>query len=84
MALEPKMCNKYTDKFNVTKEYFFDLELETLILSAEGHILKSFETGEECREAFEYIQEQYYKAMELNVDKLGIDFSNFKIERGNK
>lgn len=83
-SLTDKVFEKYKKKFNVEKEYFFDLDLETLILSAEGHILKSFETGEECREAFDYIQEQYHKALELNIDKLVIDFSNFKIERGNK
>ena len=80
MALEPKMCNKYTDKFNVTKEYFFDLELETLILSGEGHIIKSFNSSDECKKAYDDIMKRYFNALNNGENYILVDFTK---ERGN-
>lgn len=73
-SLNEKICQKYSDKFNVTKEYFFDLDLETLILNGEGHILKSFENGTECLKKFNAIMEEYYKALSENKKYIEIEF----------
>lgn len=83
-ALTDKVYEKYKKKFNVEKDYFFDLDLETLILSAEGHILKSFETGEECRKAFETVQDMYFEALQKGKNYIFIKFVESGIERGNK
>lgn len=75
MALDEKMFEKYKEKFNVEKEYFFDLDLETLIVSIEGYTLKRFDTNEECKRVFNYLMEGYDRAIINNVDKIFIDFS---------
>lgn len=72
-SLTDKVFEKYKKKFNVEKEYFFDLDLETLILSGEGHILKSFNTSEECKKAFNKIMEEYFKALDTGINCLVID-----------
>lgn len=74
MSLDEKMFNKYADKFNVTKEYFFDLDLETLILTVEGHIIKSFENSVECLKYFDEIMEEYFNALENKEKYIIIDF----------
>lgn len=74
MSLDEKIYNKYMEKFDVNKDYFFDLDLETLILSSEGHILKSFETSEECFGVFRKIMEEYYNAVENGKSFIVIDF----------
>lgn len=82
MMLDEKMYNKYMDKFNINKEYFFDLDLETLILSGEGHILKTFETSEECKKVYEKIMVDYFYGIENNAKIFIVDFE--KLERGNE
>ena len=72
-SLTDKVYEKYKNKFNVEKEYFFDLDLETLILTAEGHIIKSFKTGKECREYYNEVMETYFEALDTGIDKLIID-----------
>ena len=64
------------EKFDVNKDYFFDLDLETLILSSEGHILKSFETSEECSNVFKKVMDEYYKALENGKSFIRIDFND--------
>lgn len=68
ISFDEKLFNKYADKFNVTKEYFFDLDLETLILTSEGHVIKSFDKSDECLKFFDEIMEDYFNAIE-NKDK---------------
>ena len=68
ISLDEKLFNKYADKFNVTKEYFFDLDLDTLILTGEGHIIKSFKTGKDYQKYFDEIMDEYFNAIE-NKDK---------------
>lgn len=82
MTFDEKMFNKYKEKFNVEKEYFFDLDLETLILSAEGHVLKSFETSKECNKVYQKIMNDYFEAYRNGKNSIEIDFEN--IERGNE
>lgn len=75
IALDEKMCKKYMDKFNVSKDYFFDLDLETLILTGEGHIIKSFDSSKECREAFNDLMEYYANAVENKDKNIIVDFT---------
>ncbi len=67
-ALEEKMFEKYKNKFGVEKEYFFDLDLERLILTAEGHVIKEYATSEECSKVFDELMQDYFAAIE-NKDK---------------
>lgn len=76
-----KMFKKYKDKFGVEKEYFFDLDLETLILSAEGHIIKSFNNSSECLKKYNEVMEDYFNAYEDGKTSIKIDF---EMERGNE
>ena len=73
-SLTDKVYNKYKKKFNVEKEYFFDLDLETLILSGEGHILKSFETSEQCKKVYDNIIEQYMEAYKQGKTSIEVIF----------
>lgn len=73
-SLTDKVYNKYKKKFNVEKEYFFDLDLETLILSGEGHILKSFETSEQCKKIYDNIIEQYMEAYKQGKTSIEVIF----------
>jgi len=75
ISLDEKMCNKYLDKFNITKEYFFDLDLETLILSGEGHIIKTFDNSKECLETFNGIIEEYENAIDNKDKYIIVDFT---------
>ena len=79
ISLDEKMCNKYLEKFNITKEYFFDLDLETLILSGEGHIIKSFDNSKDCLKEFNEIMELYKNAVESNEKYITIDFATSQI-----
>lgn len=74
-SLNDKLFKKYHDEFGVDKEYFFDLDLETLILSGEGHIIKTFNSSKECLETFNDIIEEYENAI-YNKDKyIIVDFT---------
>ena len=80
-TLTDKVYEKYKKKFNVEKEYFFDLDLETLILSGEGHVLKSFETSEDCRDEYNRIMYRYFEAIKHDEKIYILDFE--EMERGN-
>ena len=80
MSLDDKMFSKYNEIFNVDKEYFFDLDLETLILSGEGHIIKSFETSKECKKMYEDIMEEYFNAVENKDKYIIVDMTEERIE----
>lgn len=80
-TLTDKVYEKYKKKFNVEKEYFFDLDLETLILSGEGHVLKSFETSEDCKFEYNRIMNEYFEALKNNETIFILDFE--RMERGN-
>lgn len=73
-SLDEKTLNKYIDKFEVNKEYFFDLDLETLILSGDGFTLKSFKTGKECKEYYNEIMKNFNESIRENIN-IYIDFS---------
>lgn len=75
MALDDKMYNKYKTKFNVKKEYFFDLDLDTLILAIEGYTLKSFNTSEECKIYFDKLMDKYFNEAKKGKTYIEIDFS---------
>ncbi len=78
-ALTDKVYDKYKKEFNVDREYFFDLDLETLIVTLEGHVIKSFDNGAECEKTFEEIKEAYETALREKCN-LKLDFENMKIE----
>ena len=54
---------------------FFDLDLETLILTCEGHIIKSFDTSEECKKVYDEIMEDYFNAVENKEKYIIVDFN---------
>lgn len=78
ISLTDKLFEKYKNKFGVEKDYFFDLDLETLILNCEGHILKNFESSAECKKVYDDIMEDYFNAIE-NKDKFIIVDFNKKV-----
>ena len=87
MTLKDDMFKKYVDKFGIDKEYIFDLDLETLILSDDGHILKSFETSEECNKVYRNIMKEYEEALESGKSFIKVDFNDltkYMKERGNE
>lgn len=59
---------RYCDKFNVKKEDFFDTNTARLILGDNGVILKTFETAEECKKAFELCMKGYLDNKDLLID----------------
>lgn len=64
---------RYCDKFNVKKEDFFDTNTARLILGDGGVVLKTFDTAEECKKAFEDIMKRYLSDKEKEEDTL-VDF----------
>lgn len=74
-SLNDKLFKKYHDKFGIDKDYIFDLDLETLILTGEGHIIKSFGTSKECLEVFNGIMEEYENAIENKDKYIIVDFT---------
>lgn len=75
ISLNDKLFEKYKNKFGIDKEYFFDLDLETLILSGEGHIIKTFDSSEECKKAYDEIMEDYFNAIENKEKYIIVDFN---------
>lgn len=75
ISFDEKLFNKYANKFNVTKEYFFDLDLETLILTSEGHVIKSFDSSNECLKYFNEIMEDYFNAIDNKEKYIIIDLT---------
>ncbi|MBQ7030821.1 MAG: helix-turn-helix transcriptional regulator [Bacilli bacterium] len=73
-ALTEKIFEKYSKKFDVKKEYFFETDLETLLLTAEGHVIKNFKSGAECLNEFNKLKEQYFECLN-NKTKLIIDYT---------
>lgn len=59
---------RYCEKFNVKKEDFFDTNTARLILGDNGVILKTFETAEECKKAFELCMKGYLDNKDLLID----------------
>lgn len=59
---------RYCDKFNVKKEDFFDTNTARLILGDNGVILKTFDTAEECKKAFELCMKGYLDNKDLLID----------------
>lgn len=78
-ALTDKVYEKYKKEFGVDREYFFDLDLETLLVTLEGHVIKTFETSEECLKTFKEIQEAYNNALKEKCN-LKLDFETMTFE----
>lgn len=67
-GMTEEIMKKYCDKFNVEKEYFFDTNTARLILGDNGVILKTFDTAEHCKEAFNKIMLDYIANRDLFID----------------
>lgn len=72
-GMTEEIMAKYCEKFNVKKEDFFDTNTARLILGDGGVVLKTFETAEECKEAFEDIMKRYLSNKRKGEDAL-VDF----------
>lgn len=72
-GMTEEIMKKYCDKFNVEKEYFFDTNTARLILGDNGVILKTFDTAEECKKAFERTMAEYLDLKKQNIE-LVVDF----------
>lgn len=64
---------RYCEKFNVKKEDFFDINTARLILGDNGVILKTFDTAEECKKAFDRIMAEYLGFKKQNIEYF-VDF----------
>jgi len=77
-SLDSKMLDKYIEKFKITKEYLFDLDLECLILSIQGNVLANFETSDECKQVYNLIKKEYLDALKENKKYILVDFNSGK------
>lgn len=77
-SLDSKMLDKYIEKFKITKEYLFDLDLECLILSIQGNVLANFETSDECKQVYNLIKKEYLDALKENKNYILVDFNSGK------
>ena len=59
---------RYMEKFGVEKEYFFDTNTARLILGDGGVVLKTFETAEDCKRAFDLLLEGYMNNKDIEID----------------
>ena len=71
---------KYMEKFNVEREFFFDTDLETMILGDNGMVLKTFDNSKDCRGAFKMLLEEFEKKKDNSVKNLDffVDFREVK------
>lgn len=77
-SLDSKMLDKYIEKFKITKEYLFDLDLECLILSIQGNVLATFETSDECKRVYSLIKQKYFEAIKESKNYILVDFNEGK------
>lgn len=71
-GMTEEIMSKYCEKFNVKKEDFFDTNTARLILGENGVVLKTFDTAEECKKAFDKLMEDYLDT--CKDDTLIVDF----------
>lgn len=71
---------KYLEKFNVEREYFFDTDLETMILGDNGMVLKTFNNSNDCKGAYKMLLEEFEKRKDNSVKNLDlfVDFRDIK------
>lgn len=71
---------KYLEKFNVEREYFFDTDLETMILGDNGMVLKTFSNSKDCKGAYKMLLEEFEKRKDNSVKNLDlfVDFRDIK------
>lgn len=62
------IMKKYCEKFNAKKEDFFDTNTARLILGDGGVVLKTFDTAEKCKKAFNKIMLDYIANRDLFID----------------
>jgi transcriptional regulator with XRE-family HTH domain len=71
---------KYIEKFGVEREYFFDIDLETLILGDNGMVLKTFENSKDCKGAYKMLLEEFAKRKDNSIKNIDlfVDFRDVK------
>ena len=71
---------KYLEKFDVEREYFFDTDLETMILGDNGMVLKTFDNSKDCKGAYKMLLEEFEKRKDNSVKNLDlfVDFRDIK------
>ena len=76
-GMTEQVMAKYMDYFKVEKEYFFDTDLAVYILNDNGNVVKTYETSEECKKAFEFIKNEFLEGCKDDVKNFSmfIDFS---------
>lgn len=79
-GMSEALMQKYIEKFGVEKEFFFDTDLETMILSDKGMVLKTFDNSKHCKEAYNMILEDFAKAKDGSIKNLDlfVDFRDIK------
>lgn len=71
---------KYMDKFKVEREFFFDTDLETVILGDNGMVLKTFDNSKDCIGAYNMLLEEFEKRKDNSVKNIDlfVDFRDIK------
>lgn len=79
-GMTEKQMQHYMDKFNVEKEFFFDVDLETVIIADNGVVLKSFDNSKDCKGAFNMLLQEFEKRKDNSVKNLDlfVDFRDVK------
>lgn len=76
-GMSEALMQKYIEKFGVEKEFFFDTDLETLILGDNGLVLKTFDNSTDCKRAFEMILSEFALRKQDNIKNVNV-FVDFR------
>lgn len=79
-GMTEKQMQHYIEKFNVEKEFFFDTDLETLILGDSGMVLKTFDNSKDCLGAFNMLLEEFAKRKDSSIKNIDlfVDFRDIR------
>lgn len=79
-GLTENNIQKYMDKFKVEREFFFDTDLETMILGDNGMVLKTFDSSKDCIGAYKMLLEEFEKRKDNSVKNIDlfVDFRDIK------
>ena len=79
-GLTENNIQKYMDKFKVEREFFFDTDLETMILGDNGMVLKTFDNSKDCIGAYKMLLEEFEKRKDNSVKNIDlfVDFRDIK------
>ena len=79
-GMTEKQMQYYMEKFNVEKEFFFDTDLDTMILGDNGMVLKTFDNSKDCKGAYEMLLGEFEKRKDNSVKNIDlfVDFRDIK------